>query len=824
MRRFCFNDFAMTHAIFQPTKPLTLGIRLAFFGMGLLPIVSFGADSQSLRQLAEHYHTKPSTDARCHGEWVSPKSTTLTQSLGDNGIANSFYAQADYGYYDNQDYAELSGNVIIEQNGQQVSADKVVYHPSTGQALAEGNVLFNNPGDDKMGAGIIGVAQKMYYGDNQTAHAEDVAFASTTIKAHGHAQQLQQLSDSHYQMSDVMFSTCPPNERKWHIDADSIDLNTDTGRGIAKNSTLKIGNTPIFYLPYFNFPIDDRRSSGFLLPNAGIGSNGLEIHTPYYMNLAPHYDLTLTPTIFSSKNPMLTGEFRYLTKNYGTGTLTGSYLPSDRKYGNEDRKRVSYRHLWSSQKIPRLKGYANYHYVSDKDYLSDFDTLGLENNPLNLPRNLGFHYYNDYLTADFRAETFQTLDGTNNDGSPITDKDKPYSRLPQLAVSYTLPKLSRFYDNTRLDNLHIQGTHHSAYFKKSIKDGSDTEKSGVRMYNQISASYPLEKSWGYITPKLSLNHLYASYDEDSLSARGLTESEGTYSVFAPSVGIDAGLFFEKQGSPFGLYDDSLGGYQLIMPRLKYTYTPHKDQTKIPNFDTAISAVSYEQLLSDSWFLGYDRIQDLHAITPAINYRYVDKNGLTRFDGGLAEQILLQDTKVGIDNSQVFTGKSTGMAWKLSAQPQERLWVDTAGAFTSDYDLNSVIAQIRYQPNEHSLFNVGVIERKEHKATGQLPLSAYTASAIFPINNRWRLLSQAQYDHKNSRLLDALVGVNYEDCCYGVSIYARRYRNDLDPTNTHNAIMAEIRLNGISTKGKLNSLMSDKVLGYDHAHNAWQHAY
>lgn len=812
----------MTH--FKPTDPLTLSIRLAFFGMGILPMMGFSADSQSLRQLAEHYHSKPSTDARCHGEWVSPKSTTLTQSLGDSGVPDTFYAQADYGYYDNQDYAELSGNVLIEQNGQQVSADKVVYQPSTGQAFAEGNVFFNDPSDNGTGVGIIGVAQKMHYGENNTAHAQDVAFASTTVKAHGHARYLEQKSANHYEMNDVMFSTCPPNERKWHIDADSIDLNTDTGRGVAKNSTFKIGDTPIFYLPYFNFPIDDRRASGFLTPSAGFGSDGLEINTPYYVNLAPQYDLTLTPTVFSSKNPMLTGEFRYLTKHFGTGTLTGSYLPNDRKYDNEDRKRVSYHHLWSSNKIPHLTGYANYHYVSDRDYLSDFDTLGIENNPLNLPRNIGFHYYNDYMTADFRAETFQTLNGRDNEGSPIADKDKPYSRLPQLSASYVLPKISRFYDDARFDKLQIQGTHQSAYFKKSIKDGSDTEKSGVRMYNQISASYPFEKTWGYVTPRLALNHLYASYDEDSLSARGLTDDEGTYSVFAPTVGVDMGLFFEKQGSPFGVYDSSLGGYQVITPRLKYTYTPHKSQDKIPNFDTAISAINYEQLLSDSWFLGYDRIQDLHAVTPAIAYRYVDKNGLTRIDGGIAEQILLDDVKVGIDNSEAFTGRSTGMAWQLSAQPLDRLWVDTAGAFTPDYDLNSLIAQVRYQPNEQSLFNVGMIERKEHKATGQLPLSAYTASAIFPINSRWRLLSQAQYDYKNDRLLDALVGVNYEDCCYGVSVYARRYRNDLDPKDTHNAIMAEIRLNGISTKGRLNSLMSERVLGYDNAHNAWQHAY
>ena len=817
--------------------PLTTSIRLVLCGLGALPLLSFASDleqSQSLNKLAEHYHAKPSVDARCYGEWVQPsRQGNLAQELGhDAPQKDTYYAQADYGYWDNKDYAELSGNAILEQNGQQVVAEKIVFHPSTGEAYAQGQILFSDDSQTKqtdsknLGVGIIGVAERLEYkSGGQQAAAQDVAFASTGIGIHGHAKQLQKQDDSHYQMQGVMFSTCPPTERKWHLDADNIDLNTDTGRGIARNSTLKIGNVPVFYLPYFNFPIDDRRSSGFLLPTAGI-NDGLEVSTPYYLNLHPQYDDTITPTVFSNRNPMITGEFRYLTDNFGSGIATGSFLPSDRKYDDKDRSRFFFDHNWGSKNIPHLSAYATYRYVSDKDYLNDFDTLGLESNPLNLPRRIAASYYNDYITADLRAETFQTLDGTNNDGTPIMDKDKPYSRLPQLSVHYSLPNsLLPESLQKHTQNFKLTGINNSAYFKKSIKDGSETEKSGGRIYNQISASYSWLKPWGYVTPKVSLSHLYASYDEDSLAGQNLNKEEGTYSVFAPTVSLDTGLFFEKLGSPFGWYDDSLGGYQVISPRLKYTYTPYRDQSKIPNFDTDISDISYQQLLSDSWFLGYDRIQDLHAVTPAVNYRYMDKSGTTRFDMSLAEQILLSDTKVGINDSQAFTGRSTGMAWQASLQPKQNFWIDAAGATTTNYDLNSLVAQLRYQPNEQSLFNVGIIERKDHPATAQRALSAYTASAVFPINNRWRLLSQAQYDYKNDRLLDSLLGINYEDCSYGISVYARRYHNDLTPNaGANNAIMAEIRLNGLNSGGKLNRLMNDKVMGYDHAQNAWQRNY
>lgn len=802
----------------KATLIVSIGLVLVGTTSPTISLAQNDQSSQSLATLAKYYHSTPSTNARCHGEWTAPITHSLTQELGADSPLGSALVQADYGYWDNQDHAELSGNVILEQQGQQITADKLGFRPSTGEILAEGQVLFSdtNLGEQNTGVGMMGIAQKLTHNANKTT-AQDVAFASRTISAHGHAGTLQKHTNSHYQMSDVMFSTCPPNERKWQLEAQSIDINTTTGRGIAKNATLKISQVPVFYLPYFDFPIDDRRAGGFLLPSVGFGNDSVKLSAPYYLNLHPQYDLTLTPTLFNNKNPLITGEFRYLTANYGSGVITGSFLPKDRTYHHQDRSRVQFHHHWQSQKYPHLSAYATYHHVSDKDYLSDFDNLGVENNPLNLSRKIGATYYNDHIVADLRAETFLTLDGTKNDGLPILDKDRPYFRLPQLSVNYRLPSIY-----TKHGTLEFTGTHNSAYFKKDINDGSELQKSGFRAYNQLTASYPVLKSWGYLTPTLGLTHLYASYDQDSRLASGLTKAESTYSVFAPQLSVDMGLFFEKAGSPFGRFAH-LGGHQTLSPRLKYTRTPYKDQKNLPNFDTTLSAISYDQLLLGTWFLGHDRILDLHAITPAVEYRYVDKDGLTRFDGGIAKQILLDEVKVSLDDTQHFTQKNSGLVWKANSQLKHNVWLDTSGALTPTYDLHSLIAQVRYQPNDQGLLNAGLIKRNAHQDTGQLSLTAITASAILPINHRWRLLSQAQYDLQNRRLLDALVGINYEDCCYGLSIYARRYRNDLSPTELDNTLMAELRLNGISSQSSLNRLLSERIMGYDHTQNAWQYS-
>ncbi len=797
--------------------------------------------STSLAKLAESYQPAQNDSPRCEGVWVQPaRKAADSQNTPAGGVPNdgTIFAQADYGYYNAKDYAELSGNVVVEQNGQQVLADKITFNPTTGQAEASGNVQFSDGfgsdggsvsqalggGLSKAGAGIIGVADKLSYNsDGSSAIAQDVAFASTTINAHGYAGNMQKVNENEYQMNDVMFTTCPPTERKWYLDAGSIDINNDTGRAVARNTTLRISDVPVLYLPYFNFPIDDRRASGFLLPSIGIGtSDSLHISTPYYLNLAPNYDATITPTVFINRNPMLTGEFRYLNKYIGQGVLTGSYLPSDRKYNDKDRSRIRYDHTWQSTDFPKLTGYATYQYVSDADYLTDFDMFGLESRTLNLPRHIGMRYYDENVTADLRVESFQRLDAINTDGTRILDKDRPYSRLPQLSINYRVPKS---WMSGTSDKVNVWGVHNSAYFKKSITDNSAAEKSGARMYNQISANYPILRPWGYVTPKLSLTHLYASYDQDSLADQNLDKKDGSDSVFAPTFSVDSGLFLEKQGSPFGRFDDSLGGYQVLSPRLKYTYTPYKDQSNIPNFDTTISPTSYDQLMGDTWFLGYDRIQDLHAITPALNYRYIDSTGRTRFDGNIAEQIFLDDLQVGIDDSERFSGKSSGMAWQASIQPRNNLWFDTAGAFTPSYDLNAITAQVRYQPSENQLLNFGIIERKENRATNQPPLSAYTASAIVPMGSRWSLMAQAQYDYKHNKLMDSLLGLNYEDCCYGLSVYARHYRDNINPfAKADTAVMAEVRLNGITSGGKLNRLLSDKILGYDNLNNAWRRDY
>lgn len=783
---------------------------------------------------------------RCEGVWVTPNNagddTTYQQAIQraqqQDGLSTAnglpLHAVADYGYYDNENYVELAGNVEIKQDGKTVTADEIALDINSGIAGAKGGVLLadsgktqtspsnnnENPSNNNQG-GIIAVAEELAYSTNDSrATAYDVAFASVPMQAHGYAKTMNKSDDVHYGFEKVMFSTCPPTDRKWQIEAEQIDIDTDSGRGEAYDATFRLGEVPVLYLPYFNFPVDDRRSSGLLIPSARIDSDtGLKLSVPYYLNLAPNYDATVTTDVYSNRNPMVTAEVRYLTDGYGEGSLTTAYMPNDKEYGDEDRTGIFYNHEWASETIPRLTADVVYNYVSDPDYINDFDDFGVVENQLNLPRRGRINYYDDFIDAELKVETFQTLEAEDAQGDIVEDKDKPYSRLPQLTVNYRLPKFNNIFDN-----FEITGTHDSAYFKKSINDDSAAEQSGVRVYNEISASYPIEKTWGYIKPEVSLQHLYTAYDEESRLDNNISKDDNDQSVFVPGFSLDSALNFYNAGTPFNWFDDSMGGYQVLSPRLKYTYAPYEDQSDIPNFDTGFASLDYDQLFADSWFLGHDRIADSNSLAVGLNYRYIDAMGITRFDGGIGDEFFLDKPRVGLEADEgTLDVNSTGVAWRSSLQPYRNLWFDINGAFNSDNELSYVTSQIRYNPTPNSLINFGVIDRKRDPITNQSDLSALTAATIIPINDNWRFLGQGQYDTDENKFIDATVGIDYEDCCYGFSIYGRSYYNDLnlndDPTR---AIMAEFRINGFGErKSRLSKHLDDKILGIEPVDYLWK---
>jgi LPS-assembly protein len=740
------------------------------------------------------------SSAFCSGTWITPIASDI--KAGDSAESTSVIT-ADYGHYNPNGDSVLEGNVVIDQPGRKVTANKVTIDQTQTYANAEGQVQMAQ-------SGLLAQSDHVNYNlKTQYGDLEKSSYISESQHAHGQAEKIIRSSADITVLNDATYTTCPPNESPtWRIKAKEIVLNQETGRGETKNTKLYIKNVPVMAIPYFNFPIDDRRTTGILTPNFGFSNtSGFELGVPVYLNLAPNYDLTLTPRYLFKRGAMLQGEFRYLTEDFGGGRINAGILPSDKEYNDKDRKHLEFNHFW--QINSQFSTYAEYNYASDKDYFSD-----LNNNPnirtdLNLRRAWGLNYNSSTipgLNARLRVEDFQTL---NKD---VADKDRPYARLPQFLLNYT---------TGNPEGLQFEFNNDSAYFKKDIENFENTaEPSGTRIYNDFTIRYNVSNPWSYIRPSVAVRSLNTFYDLDTknrLNTNSTTRNSEDVSIVVPEFTLDAGLNFEKTGEYL----------QVLSPRAYYAYSPYKNQNGNPNFDSVAATTSYDQLFSPRRFYGHDRLEDNNFASLGLSYSVFDPHGLEKLRASIGQSFYFEDRRVTLngDIDRYNTDKKSGPVLSLSSQVSKNFTINSNSAWQSNgkdalHNLNALMTT-----DKGSLYSVGYFYSKEIP-NRQRAYNQVTASFVQPIQNNWRIVGHAQYDIENKVGRDYLLGINYESCCWGISVYGRSYYNDLDNVNApgvkaNKGIMAEITLKGLgSFNNKLASLLENRILGYSTVNQSW----
>ncbi|MDM8563939.1 LPS assembly protein LptD, partial [Candidatus Marithioploca araucensis] len=345
------------------------------------------------------------------------------------------------------------------------------------------------------------------------------------------------------------YTTCDPKKEIWRLSADKMTLNNAKSEGTARDVTIRILGLPVFYFPYISFPIGDERKSGFLLPNLGTSDEtGVEFSIPYYLNLAPNYDATITPRYMSRRGLLLNTEFRYLTQQ-SSGNLEMEYIPYDQAFGS-DRSSLSFRHNGSITK--RWRTDINLNYVSDQRFFEELGTNITVASITHLERRGDLYYTGNGWLGIGRLQTFQTLD-------PIPAA-RPYNRLPQLSFQTFLPQWNR--------KLNTEVKAELVRFDRDIAvvDGPI----GNRMDFQPSLNFPWRTPGTFVVPKLSLR--YTRYDLENVATDKKTTPDRLLFTFS----TDSGLFFERE---LNVWNNDL--IQTLEPRLFYRYTPYQDQTDIP---------------------------------------------------------------------------------------------------------------------------------------------------------------------------------------------------------------------------------------------------
>lgn len=742
------------------------------------------------------------SSAYCQGAWVTPISPDIKAVEASEATS---VVTADYGHYDPNGDSILEGNVLIDQQGRQIRADKITIDKSQTFANAEGRVQMAQ-------AGLLAQSDQINYNlKTQQGDLNNSYYISEEQHAHGRAEKISRTSDNIVVMNNATYSTCPPDEKPtWKIQADKITLNQETGRGETTGTKLYVKDVPVLAVPYFNFPIDDRRTTGILTPSFGFTNDGgVELAVPVYLNLAPHYDATVTPRYIADRGAMLEGEFRYLTESFGSGMLWGGYLASDDKYDGQDRKELHVLHNW--QINDQFSTNLDYNYASDKDYFADLNNNPNSKTDLNLRRAWELNYKNGVpgLKAQLKVEDFQTLDKT------VSDEDRPYARLPQFLLNYKTGNPL---------GLQYEFNNDTAYFKKDINDytsGTSTtfEPSGTRIYNDFAVRYNYRNPWSFVIPEVSIRNVNTFYDKDTVDAlnQNTNSSNETQSVTVPQFTLDAGLTFEKDGKYL----------QTLTPRAFYAYAPYKNQEGHPNFDSATASINYDQLFSPRRFYGHDRLEDNNFLSLGLSYSLFDEIGLERLKTSIGQSFFFDERRVSLENEtdNFDTEDHTGPVISLSSQLSQNFTIGANSAWQSDGENAQRDLQLYYTGDQGNLYNVGYFYRKDIP-NRQNQYDQVVASFIQPIANNWRIMGHAQYDIDNNVAREYLLGVNYESCCWGISVYGRSYYNDLDNVNDEGVsakrtIMAEISLKGLGGfNNKLSSLLENRILGFNKINQSW----
>lgn len=686
----------------------------------------------------------------------------------------------------------IEGKAELRRHDTVVKGDRIEYDRATSEAKAKGDVVINTQGDR-----FYGPEAQMNL-DTRVGHFDSPKFDLLQKHGTGDARRVEFKGPDLIEAQEARYSTCsrPFGSQDWNPDwlvrASQIDLDKTDDTGTAYGGVLEFKGVPILAAPYLTFPLSDERKSGLLSPSFGVDStNGVQISQPYYLNLAPNYDATITPNVMSKRGLDLEGEFRYLYPSF-RGQVSASAMPSD-KLRDEDRWWYAVRH---QQSLGSLAGgpvdlRLNLNRVSDGYYWRDFDRLGSSTSSRLLRNDAAVSWRRGGFAARLGAYTYQTL---QVDDSIITP---PYDREPNARFSYSSNGAQQIDGlNGWSFNFYTDYTR----FKRSVYD--TTGESLAQGGNRSIVAGEMSRRWGtpgwYVEPKFKLNSTYYSYDDAAGVAKTATRTLPTFSV-------DSGLVYERPTSFFGR---SLT--QTLEPRAFFTWTPYKDQSDLPNFDSAARTFNLASMYTENAFGGNDRISDTRGVTLGLSSRLIDPDdGAELVRLGFAQRYLFQNQDVTLPGGTALTNRASDMMlsarlnwnqdWALDTNvqysPETRESVrSTVGARYSPGPYRSISAAYRVQKDVSKYVDMSW-QWPMAALFGEAP-PASPGQALGP--GQWYTVGRVNYSVLDKRAVTALAGFEYDAGCWIGRVVLKRTATS--STTSDDSIMFQLEFTDFSRIG------------------------
>ncbi len=658
-----------------------------------------------------------------------PDRTFLNAPANSDAAPIFISAQHLEGTKDNQ--IEASGEVELRHGEQAIFADHLLYLQDSQELLADGAVRV-----ELEGVVMTGPQLKLNL-DTNIGDMAQPQFQFAANNARASADSLHMQGKQNFNLLDATYTTCPAGNDDWLLKMGELNLDRDRQVGVAHHARVEFMGLPILYTPWMDFPLDNQRKSGFLGPVfGGTGKGGNEVTLPYYWNIAPNLDATIAPRMMRKRGLMLNNELRYLGSSY-SGEAHLDVLPDDRIAAvRRSRQALKHAHNFA----PGLKATLDLNRVSDDAYFRDLSNAVNATSQTNLVREGVLKYSSGWWNAAARVQNFQTLQ------DPLAPVAVPYRRAPQLSLNADHKWAGA---NVMLAGEYVDFRH-------------PTTVNGRRLVAYPSVSYQLiAQPAYYLTPKLGLH--YTDYVLGENNPGGLPDTRRSVPIYS----LDSGVVFERDWNVSGQ-----NFVQTLEPRAYYVYIPYRDQSLLPNFDSAPAGFSFAQMFTENRFSGSDRISDANHLTLALTSRLLQQDsGAERLRMAIGQRFNREAPQANLAGSTATINKSDIL---LAASGHvTRAWsLDSA----MQYDANQERSEkfnlaVRYQPESGKVLNLGYRYTRNSVIQG---VRQAELSTQWPLAGRWQAVARWNYSVQDKHTLEALAGLEYNESCWAVRLVAHRF--------------------------------------------------
>lgn len=664
---------------------------------------------------------------------------------------------------------------------------KPTYSPTQGAAQPVKKLPSFLPQEKKQKSRIATIAGEVVEGDQKLTTAS------------GHADLIEFQGENRMRLTNATYSTCSAEDPDWYAKVAELNLDYDREVGEARDATVVFKNVPLFYTPWLSFSLNNKRKSGLLTPTFGTSSkSGIEFTQPFYWDIAPNMDATISPRLMSKRGLQINTEYRYLNQDY-QGRAQVEWLPNDRL---TDSKRYGYSILHIHNNLGNgFSGLLNVNGVSDGTYFRDLSTRITQASQGNMLRQGVLTYGGGWWTASANVQTYQTLQ--DPDLPPVS---KPYQRVPQFTLTASRPEF-------------LAGTAF-AFNGEYVNFDHPALDTGRRVTFYPQLSLPLLSPAWYITPKLGLHS--TRYDLNRKTSTGPDTIVRNLPIFS----VDAGLAFERDLSWFG---KTLA--QTLEPRLYYLLVPQRTQNQIPVFDSGLADFNFATIFSDNTYSGVDRIADANQITAALTSRLIDpQTGEEYVRGMVGQRYYLARQHVTLPGEPARPGGTSDFLAALSGRLMPNTYTDIAWQYDPrDGETERFSLGGRWQPDFAKVLNASYRYTRDHSGIigGTPGIRQVDFSGQWPLGRGWYGVGRFNYSILEKKVIEAIGGLEYNAGCWVGRIVLQRYASASGDTNT--ALFAQLELNDFSKigsnplellarripgYGRINQSPSNPAFGYD----------